>query len=243
MRISLPNILYAAAHPLRALRYLRHRDHISYEQIAGFLPEDPVILEAGAHDGTNTVEMARFWPKASIHAFEPVPAASDYVINRLAEFYPRVMCHPVGLGPYDGEIQMHISGEGSYGDCQSSSMLSPSLNQLQEFPDVRFERTITVPVTTLDSWANREGIGHVDFLWLDMQAYELHALAGATRVMSAVHAVHMEVSNVQLYAGAPLYPEVVRRMASFGFRPVVEAIFRRGGNVLFVRRDERRRST
>ena len=237
MRINLPNALYALAHPLRALRYLQRRDHIPYEQIARLLKDDPVIVEAGAHDGTNTVEMARFWPRASIHAFEPIPAASSHVTRCVAEFHPRVLCHALGLGPYDGEIQMHVSGDGSCGGCQSSSMLPPSANQLHEFPDVRFERTITVPMTTLDSWAVRQGIDAIDFLWLDMQGYELQSLEGATRIIQTVQAIHMEVSNVQLYAGGALYPEVLRYMTALGFQPVVEAIFRIGGNVLFARRD------
>jgi len=38
-----------------------------------FLPEKPVILEAGAHKGKDTVELAKIWPKGTIHAFEPVP--------------------------------------------------------------------------------------------------------------------------------------------------------------------------
>lgn len=235
MRINLPNLLYAAAHPLRAVRYLRSRDRIPYARIARFLPEAPVIVEAGAHDATNTVEMAEFWPRATIHAFEPVPSAAARVTERVAHLRDRVRCHALGLGPHDGEITMHVSGDGTYHSCQSSSMLPPTAAQLREFPGVSFGRTIVVPVTSLDAWASRVGVDRVDFLWLDMQGYEIHALEGASRLLGGVAAVHMEVSNVRLYEGSPLYPEVVRRMAAWGFRPVVEAVFRIGGNVLFVR--------
>jgi len=76
----------------------------------------------------------------------------------------------------------------------------------------------------------------VDFMWLDMQGYEIEALAAAPRLLSTVSAIHMEVCNVQLYDGAPLYPEVKRRMASWGFVPTIEAFFRVSGNVLFLRR-------
>ena len=58
MRINVPNLRYALAHPFRAARYVVHRDRISFDAIAKYLPEDPVIVEAGAHDGTTTVEMA-----------------------------------------------------------------------------------------------------------------------------------------------------------------------------------------
>ncbi len=79
----------------------------------------------------------------------------------------------------------------------------------------------------------------IDFMWLDMQGYELQALAGAGGLLQGVSAIHMEVSNVQLYQGAPLYPEVQARMAAWGFVPVIEAFFRVAGNVLFVRLPKR----
>lgn len=79
------------------------------------------------------------------------------------------------------------------------------------------------------------GVNRVDFLWLDMQGYELEALAGAERTLPGVSAIQMEVCNVELYDQAPLYPAVKRRLAALGFRPVVEAVFRVSGNVLFTR--------
>ena len=33
------------------------------EYIASFLTKNPVIIEAGAHIGLDTVEMSKFWPK------------------------------------------------------------------------------------------------------------------------------------------------------------------------------------
>jgi len=41
--------------------------------IKKYLPENPVIVEAGAFDGNETVLMSNIWPKGIIHAFEPVP--------------------------------------------------------------------------------------------------------------------------------------------------------------------------
>lgn len=49
-------------------------ENISKEYIAQFLPPNPIIIEAGAHIGRDTKKMARQWPNAHIHAFEPVPA-------------------------------------------------------------------------------------------------------------------------------------------------------------------------
>ena len=236
MRVNLPNLYYALAHPIRTLRYLRHRDTIAYSDIGRFIPADPVIVEAGAHDGTNTVEMAEFWPRATIHTFEPVPSAAAAVVKRISRYGSRVQCHAVGLGPRDGEIEMHVSGDGTFGSCQSSSMLPPTAMQLREFPDIAFGIKQMVPMHTMNSWAKTTNVPQVDFMWLDMQGYELQALEGAADVLKSVSAIHLEVSNVRLYEGAPLYSEVRARMADWGFVPTIEAFFRVSGNVLFVRR-------
>jgi len=235
MRVNGQHLLYACLHPVRALRYLRHRDRIPYHDIARFLPKKPVIVEAGAHDGTNTIEMADFWPGATIHAFEPVPFAAAAVSERIRPYGGRVQCHAMGLGPYDGTIDMHVSGDGSSHSCQSSSMLAPAEAHLREFPEIRFGLTRAVPVVKLDSWAELNGIDRIDFIWFDMQGYELQALEGARRLLPMTSAIQLEISNVSLYEGAPLYPEVKARMAAWGFRPAVEAFFRVSGNVRFVR--------
>lgn len=235
MRVNLPNFLYACGHPIRAVRYVLRRDIIAYADIARFIPQAPVIVEAGAHDGTNTLEMAEFWPNATIHAFEPVPSAVARVAERIGFLGPRVQCHPCGLGPYNGDIEMHLSGDGSAHSCQASSMLAPTAAQIEEFPMIQFGLRQTVPMRTLDSWAESNGVTRVDFMWLDMQGYELRALDGAQQVMLGTSAIHMEISNVRLYDGTPLYPEVKARLAEWGFRPAIEAFFRVAGNVLFVR--------
>jgi hypothetical protein len=115
-------------------------------------------------------------------------------------------------------------------------MLPPTAEQLREFPDIAFGIKQVVPMRNLDSWVITTNVPRIDFLWLDMQGYELQALEGAVNVLKDVSAIHMEVSNIRLYEGAPLYPEVRARMADWGFIPTIEAFFRVSGNVLFVRR-------
>lgn len=236
MRISPPNIAYALVHPRRALRYLRWRDGIPYSDIAKFLPADPVILEAGAANGSNTVEMAEFWPRATIHAFEPVPGARQALLLATAPFAERVRVYPFALGAESGKCRMHVSGGGGAGDSQSSSLLSPSAGHFEEYRFVTFGGSTEVDVVTPDSWAGENSIARIDFLWLDMQGSELRALSAATSLLKTARAIHLEVANVQLHEGGPLYPEILEWMSARGFVPAVEAIFRVGGNVLFVRK-------
>ena len=38
-----------------------------------FAPDNPIVVEAGAHVGSDTIEMSKLWPGGTIHAFEPIP--------------------------------------------------------------------------------------------------------------------------------------------------------------------------
>src|SRR3990167_7487340 len=43
------------------------------KRIQAYLPAQPVIVEAGAYDGEDTVELSKLLPKAQIFTFEPIP--------------------------------------------------------------------------------------------------------------------------------------------------------------------------
>lgn len=235
-RVTLSDIGYGLRHPLQAWRYLRHRDTIPYEICARYLPASPVIVEAGAYDGSNSRDFCHFWPDCTVYAFEPVPSAYARLISVAAEFPRQIYPQEVALGKQTHISKMHVSITGTSGGEQSSSLLAPAETRT-EFPFVDFRKdTVPVRVTRLDEWAAQRNVQRVDFLWLDLQGMELAALEGCGDLLQGVSAIHCEVQNVVLYEGAPLYPEIFRWLRRKGFVVAREAIFRRGGNVLFVRR-------
>jgi FkbM family methyltransferase len=235
LKLRFNDVGYAICHPIQALRYLCHRDRIGYDICARCLPANPVIVEAGAYDGSNTQEFCRLWPDCTVYAFEPVPSAYERLLTVAAELPDQIHPQQIALGCRTETSEMYVSLIGPCGGEQSSSLLAPSTTR-QEFPFVDFQKeTIRVQVTRLDVWAAEKKVTRVDFLWLDLQGVELAALEGCGDLLATVSAIHCEVQNVPLYEGAPLYPEVSRWLKKHGFRIAREAVFRRGGNVLFVR--------
>lgn len=235
LRMNKSDLLYAMRHPSQAFRYLMSRDNISYEICAAYLPADPIIVEAGAYDGSNTRDFCCYWPGCQVYAFEPVPSAYDRLLKVAADFPTQIHPHNLALGDEAGTSEMYVSVTGASGGEQSSSLLAPSATH-QEFPFIGFRgETISVKVTRLAEWAETNNVRRVDFLWLDAQGMELAALKGCGDLLSGVRAIHCEVQNVELYHGSPLYSDLLSWLNSKGFRAVCEAVFRRGGNVLFAR--------
>lgn len=196
-----------------------------------FLPPDPIIVEAGAHNGSDTVRLARAWPSGHVHAFEPVPVLFETLSARVVSL-SNVSCHAVALGATVGTADIFVSSGASDG---SSSLLRPT-GHLAEHPNVAFNVTVSIPVTTLDRWADEHGVSQVDFLWLDLQGGELAALRGAPRILAAVRTIYTEVSLKPMYQGAPLYPEFRAWMEGMGFSVVREELpWTDMGNVVFAR--------
>lgn len=202
---------------------------ISKEYIARFLPSNPVIVEAGAHSGKDTVSLCKLWPSGTIYAFEPIPIVFKQLVERTKEC-TNVYCYPLALSSSNGTALLYVSEQCT----QASSLLEP-YRCLEEHPERIFE-PIEVSTITLDAWAQQENITHVDFLWLDLQGAELAVLRASPRIVSTVSVIHTEVNLFERYKDAPLYQEICQWLESQGFSAVQEAIGPRGwGDVLFVR--------
>lgn len=210
-------------------------ENIPLSYIALFLPPAPVVVDAGAHNGSETVQMSLLWPRGTIYAFEPVPAVFRQ-LEANTRHLPNIRRFQVALAGVDADLTMHVS---SGGTDASSSLLAPK-SHLAVNPHVVFEEQVTVPALTLDTWAEQNQCPQIDFLWLDMQGGELAAMQAAPRLLATVQAVHLEVTTAELYENNPLYPEVRAWLESQGFRLETEALGdTTGGNAFFVRRTAR----
>jgi len=203
---------------------------ISKSILKKYLPTNPVIVDCGAHIGADSVELARILPGSRVHAFEPVPSVYSSLKYNTRK-YNSITCYPIALSDQNGEMTMYVSSGASNA---SSSLLAPTAHK-DHHPDVLFNETINVQTRTLDRWAEENNIPKVDFLWLDMQGYELQMLKASENILPKVTAVYTEVSMTETYKNACLYDQYKAWMESKGFKEVL-AIFPKGadmGNVLF----------
>src|SRR5581483_8959889 len=123
---------------------------------------DPVIVEAGAHIGLDTIAMSKMWPKGHIDAFEPVPYLYQQLADNTKELR-NVKTYQLALSDFNGQARIYLSSGTS---DASSSLLKPK-DHLSQHPSVWFEDSTEVQALTLDTWAKNNSIEKVDFLWLD----------------------------------------------------------------------------
>jgi FkbM family methyltransferase len=213
--------------------------HKTTNIIKPLLPDNPVIVEAGAFDGNDTKKMAILWPQGIIHAFEPVPEIYERLVKN-TNMLTNIICYPIALSNHTGTAQFYISERPSRpGRASQAGSLHKPKERLTKSPLI-FPRTTTVPTITLDQWAHEHKINSIDLLWLDTQGHELAILQAASRMIKNIKVVLAEVSFIESYEGQPRYEEIVAWMVEHGFEYIgrdfadmTKSFF---GNALFVKK-------
>jgi len=207
-------------------------ERISKVVLKKYLSSNPVIIDCGAHDGTDTIELAKVFKHSLICAFEPI----EHLFNKLkARPNPQknIKYYQLALADKNGAMDFYVSE----GESDASSSLLEPQQHLVDHPKTVFNSKIIVRTSTLDSWAIENGIEKVDLLWLDMQGFELNMLRESKKILDTVSVIHTEVSTAETYKGVALYAAYRSFLEDRGFQVKIEAIPKGWdmGNVLFVK--------
>lgn len=161
-----------------------------------FGPE-PTILDLGANRGDSVADWLETFSDARVHAFEPDPTVAQTLGDRFAD-NPRVRVYAAAAGARNGTARFTVCA-----DPRFSSLLDPAQGSGEFYGSgIQAETTRDVPVIRLDDWAQREGVGRVDLLKIDVQGAELDVLKGATQLLTRTRAIKCEAQLFPAYAGA-----------------------------------------
>lgn len=133
---------------------------------------------------------------------------------------------------------MHVSELSAQpGKSFASSSLLPPKEHLKHAPHVKFPRTIKVNSSTFDTWANENNISHADFMWLDMQGYELNALKASPKILNTVKVLLTEISFSEVYEGQHQFAEVKEWLENKGFELIaIDTQHKWFGDAIFVKK-------
>ena len=205
--------------------YLYHmiiiNSHTLLPLLAAHLPQNAIIVEAGAFIGKDTKRLSLLFPQGAIHAFEPVPEIYAQLCRQTQE-YSNIKRYPYALSNKRETAIFHVAQHPHRPDkvCQAGSLLAPQ-ERLTRSP-IYYPITINVPTLTLDQWAHETNTKKVDFLWLDLQGHELAVLQASPSILSTVSLIYLEVNFIQAYKDQPSKRVIDSWLASQGFYPLAQ---------------------
>jgi len=135
---------------------------------------NPVLFDVGANVGSWTEGMLQRLPGARVFMFDPSPGCQAVIQEKN---FPRSTLIPCALGEQAGQASYYFS---------SATDGSASLHVRRDTPfqELRYQ-SVTVEVRTLDEVIDSLKIDAVDFMKMDIEGHELHALRGAKRALAA----------------------------------------------------------
>lgn len=174
------------------------------------------VVDAGANVGDVSAHLLANFPQAIVHAFEPDPDCFLQLQRRYGSEL-RLRAYAEGLSDTEQPLMLYRYAESG---LNSVRPLSGEAAPYLEGYGTAASGAMTVPMTTLDSFAEQHGVAQIDFLKLDLQGWEIACLSGARRMLDErrIRAVYTEVNFVPLYESQIYYEDVALFLRDFGFQ-------------------------
>ena len=165
-----------------------------------------LILEIGAHFGTETLQFKNVVPSAEIYSFEPDPRNLKILhengIDKICKLYPYALSNTNGTidfylsaGEYNGKLEYLKNKPWS----ASSSIKKPK-EHLNVHKWVKFNEVVKVETIRLDDCKELHN-KTIDFIWADVQGAEDLVFSGAKETLKRTRYVYTEFNNNELYEG------------------------------------------
>ena len=171
-----------------------------------------LVLDVGANEGQYAQQLRRYGYAKRIVSFEPL-AREFAILSQKARRDDKWDVVNAALGSEPGTSTIHI---GNFRQCSSLLELVPSYAPRDHASQQIADETITVE--TVDRMAQTHvGSKDVVFLKADVQGFEQQVLAGAEQTMKQVAGLQLEMSFEPVYAGAPVFTDLVQQLDEMGY--------------------------
>lgn len=175
------SFLYTPARNLYLAVFNRaeHRHRNELERLFGlFVSPGDLVFDVGANVGDYTDVFLRLG--ARVVAVEPNPRCVEALNGRFRS--ERLTIENVAVGSEPGDLELRLSGSSLLSTLSDEWIAAATASQ--RFSEVRWDRTICVPVTTLDALVSEHG--RPSFVKLDVEGFEEQALLGLSFVPAAL---------------------------------------------------------
>lgn len=175
-----------------------------------------LVLDIGAKDCKESVELAKKYPNALVYAYECNPQTIPLCQENIKEI-ERVKLFTFAVSDTNGTTKFYpINTKETItthtdGNPGASSLFraSGAYDHIERY----VQDEIEVETKRLDSVLDQAP----DVIWMDLQGAELLALKGLGNLLDGVKIIHTEVEMNEMYTGQALFKDIDPYLTSHGF--------------------------
>ena len=146
-----------------------YADHAERQLLRRILVPGAVAVDAGANIGIYSQFLARcVGPAGAVYSFEPAPENFER-LRAVACAFSNMHASQAAVGERSGKSELYLSD-------------TLNVDHRTYLTDNSARRVVQIEMVALDDYF--EPGQRVDFIKMDLQGYELHALRGASRVLA-----------------------------------------------------------
>lgn len=167
------------------------KDENHFFHFMAMLPQQGNILDIGANIGIMSTTLARKFPMATIHAFEPLQSNAN-ALNSVTKYFKltNVIFHQVALGNENGSIKMIMPVVNNVKFQGLSHVVHDSID------DIRAGDTFDVPIYRLDDFGPLKLISNtITGIKMDVENFEQFVVKGGLELITK----HQPVLYIELW--------------------------------------------
>jgi len=146
-----------------------------------FVDDVRVVFDVGANCGATSVHLARHYPEAVVHSFEPGSEPRAFLERNVAAL-PNVHVHPIGLYSVDQEVPLYFGD----GDSITASVLRRNVNR---------DESELVSLRAAGPWAAEHRVGRIDVLKVDVEGAEVEVISSLAGLLPTVKVLYLEYDS------------------------------------------------
>lgn len=138
---------------------------------------EPTILDVGANIGDFSTRIARDYPEAVIHAFEPNPVTFEQLQKNLGD--SQCQLHNLGMGSAHSTMTIYVDPAN-----RSTALASLYPEVMKDIHQSDTAEEVPVQIGVLDDFCKEQGLGNIDLLKIDTEGHEFEVLRGARQLLT-----------------------------------------------------------
>jgi FkbM family methyltransferase len=169
------------------------------------------VVDIGANRGQFALISRKTFPRAEIHAFEPLQEPA-HIFQKVFARDRNVHFHPYAIGREAMTAIIHVTQADD-----SSSLLPVTRTQASLFPGAAEKETRPVKVLPLSQALGETSLPLDSLLKIDVQGFELEVLKGCEDLLARFAHLYIECSFIELYQRQALAHQVIAWLEHKGF--------------------------